>query len=119
MILKQKNLSGSFTIEAAVIIPLLFFFLVQFILITFSMHDTVSAKNISYRYLISYSTKKNNIQTPNAQFQKESLLKQHFNYTETHNERSHSINSNYFSIPVTFSYYNPTDTLRNYLVLKQ
>lgn len=49
----KKNLSASFTIEAAILYPLLLFFLFQFILLLFTMHDSVVKKSLDYRYTIA------------------------------------------------------------------
>ena len=50
--------TASFTIEAAVIFPLILFILFSLLHLTFTLHDAAVAKAVSYRSLISQSTQK-------------------------------------------------------------
>jgi hypothetical protein len=119
---KQKSkivvpLSGSFTVEASIIFPLIFIVIFQLLSLIFSMHDIVTAKCISYRQLISSSMKQQEIYAYNNSFYcydsyADAAILKHtavFNQTTTVNHLS--MKSDVFNNATTFSNYNNTNVL--------
>lgn len=86
---EKKLSSASFTIEAAVIFPLLLFFMMQFLLLLFTMHDYVVTKSLDYRLALSKEMKKQSEYSYNnhfsddyaAAFQQATILKKKVSYT--------------------------------------
>lgn len=119
-------LPGSFTIEAAVIFPIILAILLYLIVLAFSLHDTVVSKSLSYRYLISYSMKNQNIYSYNDgknfnlenDFNLISLLRKSVNFNLSLKKNCLKAASSNYSIPVTFTNYNNTDLLQAYHIEK-
>lgn len=115
----NKEFSGSFTLEAAVILPLVLFALIQCVLLAFTMHDIVCAKNVSYRHLIDYSMNSPNHLTLYDTCNSEQILNETNSFTPCYTENDFSVTSEIFSSTVTFSNYNNTEQLRKYLSAKR
>lgn len=119
-------LPGSFTIEAAVIFPIILAVIFYLIILAFSLHDTVVSKSISYRYLISYSMKIQDAYSYNDgriyniknDFDLISILHQNVKFKLALNKNNLKAASSNYSIPVTFSNYNNTDLLQTYNIEK-
>lgn len=114
-------INASFTLEAAVIFPIILAVIFSILLLIFSLHDTIAAKNISYRYLISYSMKEQDIYKYNNNFcniknelYKGSFLNSSLDFTETLKKNNLKITSSCYSIPTVFSNYNNTEKLQAY-----
>lgn len=121
-----RHLAGSFTIEAAILFPIVLTVIFCLIMLSFSIHDTVAAKNLSYRYLISYSMRNQGIYSYSNgfpyniknEFDQISILHQNPEFKFYQDKNNLRIFSSCFSIPVTFSNYNNTDLLQAYLAGK-
>lgn len=116
------SLNASFTLEAAVVFPIILAVIIYIFLLVFSLHDITVSKAVSYRYLISYSMKIQDIYNYTDkiiyniknEIQNASIL-----YNAPHffleSEKNHlKITSSGYSIPVTFSNYNNTEILWAY-----
>ena len=115
----QKELRAFYTPEAAIIVPLLILILFQIVLLSFTIHDTVSAKNSSYRYLIDYSMNSPNNLNLQTIYDTEKILENEASFSTTLMENNLRISSKLYTLPVTFSNYNNTELLRKYLILKK
>ena len=102
--------SGSFTIEAAIILPMTFAFILQFLILVFTFHDTIISQNISYSYLISDSMKTQDNYAYNDNH--------YTNLKESCYSSSILKQISYSTIPVTFSNYNHANVLRQYKALQ-
>lgn len=115
-------LNASFTLEAAVVFPIILAVILYIFLLIFSLHDTTVTKSISYRYLISYSMKMQDIYSYhdkvlhniNNEVQKESILNGSSDIFVKPEKNNLKITSSCYDIPVTFSNYNHTETLWAY-----
>ena len=126
--MKQTNntnnlccLNASFTLEAAIIFPIILAVIFSILLLIFSLHDVVAAKNISYRYLISYSMQEQDIYKYNNnfcniknEFYKSSFLGSISDFTATFKKNNLRVTSSCYSIPTVFSNYNNTERLQAY-----
>lgn len=106
----MKYTSGSFTIEAAIIFPIILILIVHIMYLAFSLHDTVTTTADTYRYLICESQRS---QT---------------SYYSHHDSRFHGLKEMVLrstlldqytpvSSNVTFTNYNNTEILLKYLVV--
>jgi len=116
------SLKASFTLEAAAVFPVILTVIIYIFLLIFSLHDTTAAKTISYRYLISYSMKIQDIysyndkmiHSINNEIQTESILNNTLQLSLKPEKNNLKITSSCYDIPVTFSNYNNTEALWAY-----
>lgn len=116
------SLNASFTLEAAVVFPIILSIIIYIFLLVVSLHDTVVAKAISYRYLISYSMKVQNqysynnkmADNINNEIQKVSIMNSTFHFFLNTERNNLKIISSCYDIPVTFSNYDNTNLLWAY-----
>ncbi len=117
-----RSLNASFTLEAAIVFPIILAVIIYIFLLVFSLHDTAVAKAISYRYLISYSMKiqdmynytDKTVYNINSEIQNTSIMNSTFHFFLKSEKNNLKITCSGYDIPVTFSNYNNTEILRAY-----
>ncbi len=115
-----RSLNASFTLEAAIVFPIILAVIIYIFLLVFSLHDTAVAKAISYRYLISYSMKiqdmynytDKTVYNINSKIQNTSIMNSTFRFFLKSEKNNLKITCFGYDIPVTFSNYNNTEILR-------
>lgn len=116
------SLAASFTLEAAAVFPIILAAILSIFLLVFSLHDTAAAKAISYRYLIAYSIRtqniysytKNTMNSINSEIQKASIINNTSSFSLKLEKNNLKITSSSYNLPVTFSNYNNTELLWAY-----
>lgn len=124
---KSHFLSGSFTIEAAVIFSITLAVIFSLIRLVFLLHDSSSAKSISYRYLISYSMQNQEFYSYHSKtdgslsskVKKVLILNKMPRLTAGLKKNSLFISSSLYTVPVTFSNYHYSETMWAYLTAKE
>lgn len=124
---KTQSLSGSFTIEAAVIFSITLAVIFSLIRLVFLIHDSSAAKSMSYRYLISYSmqnqefyschSKTGGLLTENVK--KTFILNTIPHLTTNLKKNNLSIHSKLYTVPVTFSNYHYSEIIWSYMAGKE
>lgn len=117
-----RSLKASFTLEAAVVFPIVLGVIIYIFLLVFSLHDIAVAKAVSYRYLISYSMKTHDIYSYsdktvhniNSQIQNICIINSTSRFFLKSEKNNLKITSSIYDIPVTFSNYNNTENLWAY-----
>lgn len=116
------SLNASFTLEATVIFPIILSIIIYIFLLVISLHDTMAAKAISYRYLISYSMKiqdsychhNKTADNINSEIQNVSIINNTSHFFLKPEKNNLKVISSDYNTPVTFSNYNNTKILWAY-----
>lgn len=110
MIKQHSNISGYFTVEAAILLPLIFFLLFQLLLLGFRLHDTVALKSADYRLCIAQEESKQHFYSYKSPFLSD--YHTYLNNILILNEKQTYI------IPVSLDNWNNSDLLRQYEAAK-
>ena len=112
--------TASFTIEAAVIFPLILFILFSLLHLTFTLHDAAVAKAVSYRSLISQSTQKQPLYHSAGNSSDYFFILNTSSFSSFYSEKGDSYaTSPLYRVPVYFSKDHPCSSLWQYKALNR
>ncbi len=112
--------TASFTIEAAVIFPLILFILFSLLHLTFTLHDAAVAKAVSYRSLINQSTQMQPLYHSAGNSSDYFFILNTSSFSSFYSEKGDSYaTSPLYRVPVYFSKDHPCSSLWQYKALNR